>query len=125
MLYKNILLVDDDREDAEIFRDALQVLGKEIVFHAVYDPLDALEKLKKAHQLPDLIFLDYNMPFLNGVELLAKFQNEKKICEIPVIIISAPSDEFVQDLLKTNKIIKYISKPNTFVEMVNILKAIL
>lgn len=72
MLYQNILLVDDDREDADVFIEAVISLDKNITCLAETNPVKALEFLKSTEILPDLIFLDYNMPVMNGNEFIEK-----------------------------------------------------
>jgi len=100
---KKILLTDDDADDAEIFRQALRQVDPTIQFvhvdsgHIFFDYLHD-EKNDK----PDIIFLDLNMPEMNGWQCLAKIKNEKKFDEIPVIIYTTSSNpreyEIAQDL---------------------------
>jgi CheY-like chemotaxis protein len=125
MLYKNILLIDDDIDDAEIFAEAVNSLKKGILFNASNNPVKALEELKSSDNLPDLIFLDYNMPLINGQELLRKIKNEERLKDIAIILISSPTEEFVKGLLQNKDIVNYIKKPNSFPELVAILKEIL
>ena len=125
MLYKDILLIDDDADDAEIFAEALSSLKKEVVLRTENNPVKALEEVKVSEKLPDLIFLDYNMPSMNGHEVLAKIKNEKKLQDIAVIMISSPAKDFIGDLLQKNQIVNYIRKPNSFCELVSILGTIL
>lgn len=125
MLYKNILLIDDDPDDAEIFMEAVSSLNKGIVMRSARNPKVILEELKVSEKLPDLIFLDYNMPLLNGQEVLHQLKSEERLCKIPVILISSPSEEIMKDLLQRNEITKYISKPSSYAELINILNSIL
>jgi len=125
MQYKDILLVDDDTDDTEIFMEAVNALGKDIVFRSENNALKALEGLRYSSQLPDLIFLDYNMPMMNGKEFLMQIKSEQLLQDIPVILISSPSEEFAKDLLKRNEIIHYISKPSNYNELITILGGIL
>lgn len=125
MLYKNILLIDDDPEDAEIFMSAADSLGKGVRLRWQGNPDRALEELKDSDNLPDLIFLDYNMPRINGLELLIKLKDDRRLVDIPVIMISTPSEAFVNELLESGKILRYISKPNTYSELVSTLDSIL
>lgn len=125
MLYKNILLIDDDRDDAEIFMQAADRLNKGVALRWYQNPELALEDLKCADNLPDLIFLDYNMPKINGLEMLEELKSEKKLKDIPVILISTPSQEFMRELLEKKKIIQYISKPNSFNDLIKVLSTVL
>lgn len=125
MKYRNILLIDDDTDDAYIFREAVNAVKESIIMQHEHNPLVALENLKFAEKLPDLILLDFNMPYLNGREFLCRLKCESNLCSIPVILISSPPEEFVIDLLENNQIRQYISKPNSFSELITIFKSIL
>ncbi|CAC9976145.1 response regulator [Flavobacterium panici] len=125
MSYKNILLIDDDPEDAEIFEEAVKALNREVKLQWAGNPERALDELQSAEQLPDLIFLDYNMPRINGGELLGKLKSIQRLSVIPVILISTPSEEFMKLKLDQNEIIKFFSKPNSYSELIAILDSIL
>jgi len=125
MVYKNVLLIDDDIDDAEIFMEAINVIKKEIVFRSEDNPVMALKNLEISDKLPDLIFLDYNMPLINGKEFLQRMKSKEKLKNIPVILISSPSEEFVTDLLQQKEIMRYICKPNSYSELISILKTVL
>ena len=125
MVYKNVLLIDDDIDDAEIFMEAINVIKKEIVFRSEDNPVMALKNLEISDKLPDLIFLDYNMPLINGKEFLQRMKSKEKLKNIPVILISSPSEEFVSDLLQQKEIMRYICKPNSYSELISILKTVL
>ena len=125
MLYNNILLVDDDSDDTDIFIEALNSLNKDIRCVAENNPIKALENLKSSEKLPDLIFLDYNMPIINGCEFLQKMRKVEQLRQIPVILYSTYSEAAAEQLCITQDTEKYITKPNTFVELKEVLKDIL
>ncbi len=125
MLYKNILLIDDDPEDAEIFMEAVQKLNKGVKLQWAVNPQKVFNEMQSEEQLPDLIFLDYNMPLINGGELLEKLKSNNRLSSIPVILISTPSEEFMKLKLEQNAIIKYFKKPNSYSELIAILDSIL
>ncbi|KFF06407.1 response regulator [Flavobacterium reichenbachii] len=125
MLYKNILLIDDDQDDAEIFTDAIQSLERGILVQSLFNSVLAFEELRNKELLPDLILLDYNMPALNGYEFLQKMKTNERLQNIPVIMISTPTDEFILQAIKTDGLCRYFSKPNSYNELVSILSGIL
>ncbi|MNF97452.1 Response regulator rcp1 [compost metagenome] len=100
MFYKNIILIDDDPEDIEIFLEAVTSISSGINCRTYDKPVTALGELTNIPELPDLIFLDYNMPILNGSEFLGKIKNDLKLKDIPVIMLSSPSKEFMNDFIK-------------------------
>jgi len=125
MPYKNILLIDDDIDDADFFREAVVLLQKESSFRYETDPVKAFEELKISTKLPDLLFLDINMPRLNGLELLLKIRDTKQLQHMEIILISSPTEAVIRDLASTYEIERYMCKPNTFNELVSQLQEIL
>ncbi|MHC0443188.1 response regulator [Flavobacterium sp. 3-210] len=125
MLYKNILLIDDDNDDADVFIEAIHSLDENIRCLSETNPIKALENLKSSEELPDLIFLDYHMPVLNGSEFLEKMLQVQQLSEIPVILYSTYSVEAAEQLGINEHTERYITKPNSFVELKAVLKHIL
>lgn len=125
MLYKNIFLVDDDSDDADVFIEAINSLDKNISCLAETNPVKALEFLQNTEILPDLIFLDYNMPVMNGNEFIEKIRAVKELQPIPVIMYSSYSENAVQQLSISHQTGRYITKPNSFKELAAVLKGIL
>lgn len=125
MPYRNILFIDGDPEDAELFMEAVDTLKKGNVMRWQSNPQKALQEMRDSKSLPDLIFMDYNIPRLNGLEMLEQLKSDSRLQGIPVIMISGPSEAYMQKELDTDKIIKYFSKPNSFKELVSILDSIL
>lgn len=125
MLYKNILLVDDDIEDIDVFIEAISILDKSILCRSETNPIVALEKLLNSEDLPDLIFLDYNMPVINGNEFIDKMRAVEKLQSIRIIVYSSYSESAAEQLSIIHDTESYICKPNSFNELVLVLKNIL
>ena len=84
-----ILIVDDDQDDIELFCDALKSINETIECVTASNGEEALYILNKENaSLPDYIFLDLNMPRLNGKQCLKRLKASSKLCDIPVIIYS-------------------------------------
>jgi len=92
MITGKILLIDDDDDDQLIFKDAL----KEIHFICdcliANNGLEALAILASETENPAIIFLDLNMPLMNGVEFLIHIKKEKAFADIPVVIFSTSNN---------------------------------
>ncbi len=118
----NILLADDDTDDCLFFKDAITQLIPSTNFTAVHDGEELMQLLTdETNQLPDVIFLDLNMPRKNGFECLAEIKHNKKLKNLPVVIFST---SFEQDkisiLFKTGADV-YIRKPGSFAQLVQVI----
>ncbi|MGN7811845.1 response regulator [Flavobacterium sp. 22076] len=123
MSYRNILLIDDDQDDTQFFVEAVQAVNKEAVCLTSENPVKALKELETTEQLPDIIFLDYNMPAVNGLEFLKRMGQIERLKNIEVIVLSTPPEEVMVPWLDRNNIrVKYISKPVHMEELQEILK---
>jgi CheY-like chemotaxis protein len=88
----NIFYADDDAEDREIFCEVIQQISPDIKVVLSQDGEEALEVLRTQLNPPDVIFLDVNMPKMNGIECLSKLKSDVRLKSIPVIIYSTTSD---------------------------------
>ena len=81
------MLIDDDEDDCDLFCDA----ANEIVdcnCHCVRNSQEALLVLNRTNKLPDCIFLDINMPVLDGFTVLQRLKSNPKLSKIPVVMYS-------------------------------------
>src|SRR5690349_9503953 len=94
--YKRLFIIDDDVEDQEIFKEAVMEVDASIQCYSSTSGEEALQQLEQEVMvLPDLIFLDLNMPKLNGKQILKEIKNTNLLKRIPVIMYStsfAPRD---------------------------------
>ncbi|HEY2005396.1 MAG TPA: response regulator [Solirubrobacteraceae bacterium] len=126
-----ILLADDDEEDRELARDALQNsrLANEMKF--VFDGQDLLDYLRKEGRWagpeveaprPGIILLDLNMPRKDGREALAEIKADESLRRIPVVVLTTSKDE--SDVLSTYDlgVSSFITKPVTFGGLVDVMR---
>src|SRR5215213_799532 len=85
-----ILLADDNPDDQSFIRDAFSFVNANVVLKILDSGYDLLQHLKiiTDADLPSLIVLDYNMPKMNGTEVLEILLKEKRYQPIPKIILS-------------------------------------
>lgn len=121
MKFQNILLVDDDEEDQEIFITAIKEVSSSVTCTALFDAREALEKLVIKVIIPDIIFLDLNMPVMNGQEFLTEIKKNPGLKNIPVIIFSTSSHSSTIRLTKELGAYDFITKPSKYDELVKIL----
>ena len=94
------MVIDDDKDDRFFFREALTEMLSAAVCLEAKDGVDALHLLGKAEQLPDFIFLDVNMPRMDGKECLKNLKKDANLRNIPVIMYSTSfSKESIEEFL--------------------------
>jgi len=95
-----IVIIDDDVDDREMLSSALELHGfKTQSFEEARLAIQALKTYRDEKQLPVMIISDYNMPNINGKELLVLVKSEKTIREIPVVIYSTSISQKLSKLL--------------------------
>lgn len=109
-----ILYADDDVEDCELIFEALQEVDPSIDCIVANDGYEALEILKHVKRLPDYIFLDINMPLMDGKKCLIEIKNDDKLRDIPVIIYSTSTNSEEIDQCYELGAFEFISKANSF-----------
>jgi CheY-like chemotaxis protein len=118
----NILIVDDDIEDVEVFMDAIQHIEASIQVHHCYNGNQAHEYLRTLLVLPDKIFLDLNMPLMGGVEFLRVIKSDRKFQAIPIVILSTILYEADKEQLTADGASAFIKKSGNFKDYVLNLK---
>ena len=89
----NCFLIDDDEDDYEIFRLALNEIDPSIVLHYAYNGYEALKQLNGDHHLiPNFIFIDWNMPKMNGKQTLKFLKSSDRYSKIPTVVYSTYAD---------------------------------
>lgn len=107
------MIVDDDEDDIELFCDAVKELDNGIECISASNGEDAIHKLRRENQpLPDYIFLDLNMPRLNGKQCLMRLKVDAKLRDIPVIIYS--TSKLKEDMEETRQLgaVHFLTKPD-------------
>ena len=101
-LYRNIFLADDDQDDRDIFVEIMQMLDPAIRVSVATDGADALHYLNTdVTVMPELLFIDINMPKVGGTELLREIKKSPKLQNIPVVMYSTSLNEQQKaDLMK-------------------------
>ena len=90
--YNHLMLIDDDEDDREFFLQVMVDILPDLVCDTASNGKIALDKLNTSAERPDLIFLDLNMPLMNGRQFLAEIRNHKHLTDIPVVILSTSGE---------------------------------
>jgi CheY-like chemotaxis protein len=117
-----ILYIDDDAEDLEIFQAAISLIAPACQYFQASDGNEGLRKLKSI--TPDYIFLDVNMPRMNGLEVLEAIRADKDLRRSRVIMFSTTILDGDAHLYRAKGAHKSITKPNSFKQLCEILQSI-
>ena len=120
-----ILLIDDDEDDQFMFKEVIESINPTLQCETATNGKIALDKLKAIPFLPDIIFLDLNMPIMNGYDFLIQLKKEKKLTKIPVCIFTTSNILRDKELTKELGAKSFLTKPNDFRLLRNQLQQIL
>lgn len=120
--FNYVMLIDDDEDDREIFLTVIRENASSLVCNVAEDGREALDKLTQEFIKPDLIFLDLNMPRMNGREFLTEIKKFDGLCDIPVVILSTRADKETLSETRNLGAQHFISKPDKFSTWETLLK---
>ena len=109
---KNIVLAEDDEDDSQFFEDALNSIPNQATLFRAKDGVELTGLLDDMPSIPDLIFLDINMPRKNGTQCLHEIREQEGLNEVPVIVLSTTDSEEVIEHMYQSGANLYIQKPN-------------
>ena len=119
-------IVDDDPDDQELFIEALKGLDEFCQCITAFNGQEALQKLNTDMPVPpDFIFLDLNMPLMNGRQFLSEIKKTNLVQDVPVIIYSTSTQ--TQDVVDTIQLgaVFFLQKPNRFEDLSKALAGII
>ncbi|EKB58177.1 response regulator [Bergeyella zoohelcum] len=123
--YTYIALADDDEDDRLFFTDAFDELKINTKVHTFNDGAELMNFLNEEEEkLPEILFLDLNMPKKNGFECLTEIRSNPKFKDIVVAIYSTSSSEEHIEQTFVNGANIYIKKPSSFNDLKKILSSV-
>lgn len=114
------LVIDDNRLMADGLCDMLRLLGLEA--YPVYGSRSAI--LALGRKMPDVIFLDINMPGVSGFEVMSYIKREPRLEKIPIIVITSDDQAQTADKARKTGALLTIIKPPTLAVLENTLHKI-
>lgn len=122
-----ILYVEDDLDDCDLFTAAVNQLEIGEPIHCVManDGEEGLAKLIDFPQNPDFIFLDINMPKMDGRELLTEIRKHGKLDDIPIVIFSTSINSIEVEFFNKLGVFYFFNKPADFDTLCDSLKMII
>jgi CheY-like chemotaxis protein len=123
-LFMIVLNVDDDLEDREFFCEALREIDPSVTCLIAGSGIEALALLQKQIFLPDYIFLDINMPMMDGKQCLKALKSIPEFESIPVIMYSTSTD--TREIRECYRLgaEDFLIKPHSYEKLVNDLMSV-
>lgn len=119
----HILMADDDKDDFFILKEAAEKAGEPLQVSYAANWLELWRFFLKT--LPDILFLDINMPVKDGIECLQLLRKERKYDNIPILIYSTSVSQADIDKAYQSGANYFIVKPNTIEDITNIIKRLI
>lgn len=119
----HILMADDDKDDFIILKEAAEKAGKPLELSYAANWLELWRFILKT--IPDLLFLDLNMPVKNGIECLQLLRDDKKYDNVPIIIYSTSFNKADIDKAYEYGANYFLVKPNSIDEITYMIKKLL
>jgi CheY-like chemotaxis protein len=88
-----IFYADDDRDDRELFADALGEVDPGVTLVLASNGHEIIELLESQKEVPDFIFLDINMPVMSGKECLRRLRKVDRLKSVPIIMYTTTSNK--------------------------------
>jgi CheY-like chemotaxis protein len=121
----SLMIVDDDIDDIEIFIDGAHEVDQSIRCLKAQNGLEALKLLEIVSEKPDFIFLDLNMPKLNGKDFIREIKKNPELSGINIVVYSTGNiEEEKQEVLSLGAI-DYISKPTSLTDLCDEIKRVI
>lgn len=121
-----IYLADDDDDDRTMFVEALLEIDNTVMLRQAGDGQQLMDILNtQPNPLPEVVFLDINMPKLDGFECLEEIKKDKNLKKLSIIMLSTCSDPASINKAFNLGATFYIVKPNTFDGLKSLIKNVL
>ncbi len=109
-----IFLIDDDEDDQLMFKEVIESINPTLHCETATNGKIALDKLKVSASLPEIIFLDLNMPVMNGYDFLIQIKKQNSLSQIPVCIFTTSNILRDKELTKEFGANCFLTKPSDF-----------
>ena len=113
MRANSIMLVDDDADDQLFFLDAIHAIDGSLRCDVASNGIEAMMRLN-SDLLPEIIFLDLNMPKMNGYECLQQIKNSDLLRQIPVIIFTTTNNPKEAERTRQLGASRFLTKTSDF-----------
>jgi CheY-like chemotaxis protein len=123
LIISNIIFCEDDEDDRFLFSDVLHDFHSKLRVEFVSNGVKLMELLK--NYVPDLLFLDLEMPFKNGLECLLEIRESASLQHLPVVVFSSTTRQSnIQTAYELGAHLFLVKSP-TFSEYASSIRAVL
>ena len=121
---KKCFFIDDDEDDRDFFCTAIQTIDPEIECLFAKDGANAIEQLTKTDITPDFIFIDMNMPLMDGKQCLAEINQIERLKNAQIYIYSTSGNPKLIDEILAMGAREFLIKPTSMNALEHLLKEI-
>ena len=86
--YECVFLVDDDEDDQFLLQQVFQQYSPESTLRLLNNGVELIDALETTSQLPTLVLLDLNMPYMSGFEALEAIRKNSRYNSLPIVILT-------------------------------------
>lgn len=121
-----VVIIDDDEDDIDILIQAIEQVSPDVNCDAFRYPAEAVMSLTDASfsDIPSHIFIDYNMPRMNGIECVLALRNDGRFDNTVITLVSTGMDQLDKKLYGNMGVTYWFSKPPTFDAYTRLLKQV-
>lgn len=114
-----ILIIDDDNDDRDFLKEAISEYDKNIIFQECKNGVEAVGLLNDTplEEVPDFIFLDLNMPLMNGRQCLRHIRKMERLTDTPVIIYTTSLQPDPAMAPEGPGTVHFLTKPSRMAEL--------
>jgi CheY-like chemotaxis protein len=119
----SVLLIDDDEEDAMLFKEAIREINPGAEVTVLSEWKNVFKYVDSADHMPNIIFMDYILPGKRGNELAAELHKNKKLKGVPLVLCSG----LTEPINRSDKsgFSAMITKPSTYKNLVDVIRNVL
>lgn len=121
----HIVYIDDDSEDRTLFRDILHTIDPSSTCHLAEHGQHGLQVLDALITLPDFIFLDINMPVMNGREVLLAIKRDPRLQSVPVIMYSTTAHPLERQEYLSLGAYRVLVKPSSIIKARELISSVM
>jgi two-component system response regulator len=109
----NILLIEDDSDDVELFTDALNRNQQPHSIQLLQDGMSAVSWFSETEECPDIVVMDMNLPRLHGRDVIRHIRSKPSFDKVPVVVLTTSSASDDRNYVLSQGATAFIVKPST------------